>query len=84
MEVLPLGAVDHVETMARFDASSAQCHKLEDREHLLSVIESGFGGFEEFNALAREMVSAAWPQEREMDDMARMRSRLGASSKELV
>jgi len=34
-----------------FDAKQATCFKLEDRERLLAVIESGFGSLDNFNML---------------------------------
>ena len=59
--VLPIGDIDHRTSMAAFDASKAQCYNVVDRERLLSIIEAGFGGFDEFNGLVRRMVTSAWP-----------------------
>ena len=36
-----------------FDAARAQCFKPEDRDRLLSIIESGYGDFGEFNRVVR-------------------------------
>ena len=38
---------------ASFDVENARCSKAEDLQHLLSVIESGFGDFNTFNSLVR-------------------------------
>ena len=38
---------------AKFRASSARCYKPRDRQHLLAVIESGFGSLAPFNSLIR-------------------------------
>ena len=40
---------------ATFNAAKAQCHKAGDRERLLAVIEAGFGDFEVFNALVKDV-----------------------------
>ena len=52
-----------------FDAAQAQCFKVEDRDHLLGVIEHGFGSFDAFNAVARKMLAERDSlREREMSD----------------
>ena len=40
---------------ATFDAGKAQCFLASDREHLLAVIEAGFGDFYDFNRVARNL-----------------------------
>ena len=40
-------------SFAAFNAQEAQCFKPEDRQHLLGVIESGWGNFSTFNAMVR-------------------------------
>ena len=42
---------------ATFDAAKAQCFLARDREHLLAVIEAGFGDFHDFNCVARNIFS---------------------------
>ena len=41
---------------ATFDAGKAQCFLASDREHLLAVIEAGFGDFYDFNRVARSLL----------------------------
>jgi hypothetical protein len=43
------------EGFATFDAGKAQCFLAKDREHLLAVIEAGFGDFDDFNRVARSL-----------------------------
>ena len=43
------------EQFATFDAGNAQCFLASDREHLLAVIEAGFGDFYDFNRVARNL-----------------------------
>ena len=43
------------EQFATFDAGKAQCFLARDREHLLAVIEAGFGDFDDFNRVARNL-----------------------------
>ena len=43
------------EQFATFDAGKAQCFLASDREHLLAVIEAGFGDFDDFNRVARNL-----------------------------
>ena len=42
---------------AKFRASSARCYKARDRQHLLAVIESGFGDLKPFDKLVRGVFS---------------------------
>ena len=44
------------EQFATFDAGKAQCFLASDREHLLAVIEAGFGDFYDFNRVARSLL----------------------------
>ena len=44
------------EQFAGFDAAKAQCFLPSDREHLLAVIEAGFGDFDDFNRVARNLL----------------------------
>ena len=46
------------EQFATFDAAKAQCFKASDREHLLAVIEAGFGNFVDFNRVARSLLTS--------------------------
>lgn len=47
---MPLHEYDDAERDVRdFDAAKAQCFIKEEREHILAVIESAFGGFSKFN-----------------------------------
>ena len=41
-----------------FDAGKARCHFASDREHLLAVIEAGFGDFDDFNRVARNLLAS--------------------------
>jgi len=43
------------EQFATFDAGKARCFLASDREHLLAVIEAGFGDFHDFNRVARNL-----------------------------
>ena len=45
------------EQFATFDAGKAQCFLASDREHLLAVIEAGFGDFDDFNRVARNILT---------------------------
>ena len=45
------------EQFATFDAGKAQCFLAKDRERLLAVIEAGFGDFDDFNRLARNLLA---------------------------
>ena len=40
-------------SLAKFDASKAQCYLTQDRERLLGVIEAGFGTLSAFDATIR-------------------------------
>ena len=46
------------EQFATFDAGKAQCFLASDREHLLAVIEAGFGDFDDFNRVARNLLAS--------------------------
>ena len=46
------------EQFATFDAGKAQCFLASDREHLLAVIEAGFGDFDDFNRIARNLLAS--------------------------
>ena len=59
------------EQFSTFDAGKAQCFLASDREHLLAVIEAGFGDFDDFNRVARNLLasrleetSLSFPRER--------------------
>ena len=43
------------EQFATFNAGKARCFLASDREHLLAVIEAGFGDFYDFNRVARNL-----------------------------
>ena len=45
------------EQFATFDAGKARCFLASDREHLLAVIEAGFGDFTDFNRAARNLLA---------------------------
>ena len=45
------------EQFATFDACKARCFLASDREHLLAVIEAGFGDFNDFNRVARSLLA---------------------------
>ena len=47
-----------MEELATFDAGKAQCFLASDREHLLAVIEAGFGNFYDFNRVARSLLAS--------------------------
>ena len=44
------------EQFATFNVGKAQCFLASDREHLLAVIEAGFGDFYDFNRVARNLL----------------------------
>ena len=46
-------SADFREMFSRFDAGAARCFLDSDRQHLLAVIETGFGNFAPFNKLVR-------------------------------
>ena len=46
------------EQFATFDAGKARCFLASDREHLLALIETGFGDFEDFNRVARNLFAS--------------------------
>ena len=45
------------EQFSTFDAGKARCFLASDREHLLAVIEAGFGDFDDFNRVARNILA---------------------------
>ena len=56
------------DSLATFDASKARCFKEKDKQHLLAVIESGFGDVVPFNACVRTLLTdAAAPKPRPED-----------------
>eukprot|EP00964_Phaeocystis_antarctica_P104928 scaffold70016_cov75-Phaeocystis_antarctica.AAC.2 len=59
------------EQFATFNAGKAQCFLASDREHLLAVIEAGFGDFHDFNCAARNILGS-----RLLDDATLHSSRL--------
>ena len=46
------------EQFATFDAGKARCFLASDSEHLLAVIEAGFGDFLDFNRVARNITAS--------------------------
>ena len=46
------------EQFATFNAGKAHCFLASDREHLLAVIEAGFGDFYDFNRVARNLLAS--------------------------
>ena len=46
------------EQFATFHAGMARCFLASDREHLLAVIEAGFGDFDDFNRIARKLLAS--------------------------
>ena len=46
------------EQFATFNAGKAHCFLASDREHLLAVIEAGFGDFDDFNRVARNLLAS--------------------------
>ena len=46
------------DAFAAFDANAAKCFKPEDKEALLSVIESGTGSIDAFNNAVRDMFAS--------------------------
>ena len=54
--LIPL-ASDTLRKLRLFRLSRARCHKEEEREHLLSVIETGFGSFATFEAAVRSTLA---------------------------
>ena len=60
IRVYPLSSdVQTAATLSSFDARKARCYHAKDRQHLLGVIESGFGDFVPFNKLIREIFQDA-------------------------
>mmetsp|Transcript_115241 Transcript_115241/g.325651 ORF Transcript_115241/g.325651 Transcript_115241/m.325651 type:complete len:526 (+) Transcript_115241:104-1681(+) len=64
--VIPIDANGSTETVSEsimqefktFDAKKAMCFYEKDRQHLLSVIEAGFGNFDVFNEIVRHALVA--------------------------
>ena len=52
---------------ATFDACKARCFLASDREHLLAVIEAGFGDFDDFNRVARSLLASRLHEELSAD-----------------
>ena len=48
---------------ATFNAGKARCFLASDREHLLAVIEAGFGDFDDFNRVARNLLASRLHEE---------------------
>ena len=46
------------EQFATFNAVKTRCFLASDREHLLAVIEAGFGDFYDFNRVARNLLAS--------------------------
>ena len=46
------------EQFLAFNAGKARCFLASDREHLLAVIEAGFGDFHDFNRVARNLLAS--------------------------
>lgn len=56
--VLPTEGRSRAECIAdfrKFDVRKAECSVVEDQDRLLAIIESGFGSFDIFNNLVREI-----------------------------
>ena len=54
--VLPLGDATAIEArFSQFDAKEARCFLENDRQHLLGVIEAGFGSYSAFNTIVQEV-----------------------------
>ena len=75
IQVHPLSSsVEETQALfAKFRASSARCYKPRDRQHLLAVIESGFGDLKPCDKLVRGVFSHAAgeqskPRPEELDD----------------
>ena len=51
------------EQFATFNAGKARCFLASDREHLLAVIEAGFGDFYDFNRAARNILGSRLHEE---------------------
>ena len=72
VEIYPIAHPDDDQTEARrllteqfasFDAGKARCFLASDREHLLAVIEAGFGDFTDFNRAARNLLAGRLHEE---------------------
>ena len=51
------------EQFATFNVGKAQCSLASDRDHLLAVIEAGFGDFDTFNRVARNLLASRLHEE---------------------
>ena len=65
---------------ATFDAGKAQCFLASDREHLLAVIEAGFGDFYDFNCVTRSLFASRL-HDHELSLTSRSLSELSQSSR---
>ena len=52
-------SADAEKSLNNFDAGKANCFKPKDKQHLLAVIESGFGDLVPFNKLVRGLFAEA-------------------------
>ena len=59
------------ERFRTFDVKKAQCFREEERQHLLSVIENGFGELDIFSSIVRQLFSQALESGEAMDDSTR-------------
>ena len=57
-----------IQRFQRFDVSEADCFLKSDKEHLLGVIQQGFGSFEAFNDLVRATFTQAVDKEQAMKE----------------
>jgi hypothetical protein len=44
-----------LQDLSSFDVASARCHREEERQKILAIIESGFGSSEAFNSLVSSL-----------------------------
>eukprot|EP00746_Dinoflagellata_sp_MGD_P157652 gnl/MRDRNA2_/MRDRNA2_86275_c0_seq2.p1 gnl/MRDRNA2_/MRDRNA2_86275_c0~~gnl/MRDRNA2_/MRDRNA2_86275_c0_seq2.p1 ORF type:complete len:495 (+),score=55.37 gnl/MRDRNA2_/MRDRNA2_86275_c0_seq2:197-1486(+) len=60
VDVLPIedSREEALERISQFDAQEAKCFVPDDRQRLLAIIESGFGNFDVFNSLVRQMLTS--------------------------
>ena len=59
------------ERFRTFDVKKAQCFREEERQHLLSVIENGFGELDIFSSIVRQLFSQALESGEALDDSTR-------------
>jgi hypothetical protein len=57
MVVRLLSGTDNFQKLLNFDAGTALCFDLNDRERLWAVIETAFGTFDPFNKIVRDMLT---------------------------